>query len=252
MEQWDLCISCGASQSFQQHHGTIKVLSWNVSFMDMGCTSQWKDRKTDLLTVCGRKPSWQYWPLGSPYQKQSNAQNKPQSSKFRKGYPLNRKGKEMGGCRTNVKFPSPLKLFSNWCSLQLFLGTGSWIQSHILLRQDHCSLPDFEKPFFKTTTKEKIHYVICPSVQLTREETAAFHISGAVWIFWCHMAQISTSKYYEIIHFGWVSWLFNPPTTTNLCFWLKQGNTITHRLCWWGRAAGVYPLCSSELQIQDT
>lgn len=211
-----------------------------------------KTGRQDLLIVSGRKASWQYWPLRSPYQKQSSAQNKLQSSKFRKGYPLNTRGEEMGGCRTNVKFPFPLKLFPSWCSLQLFLGTGSWIQSlfHILLRQDDCSLLDFEKPFFKTTTKEKSHYVIW--VQLTQEETAAFHIPDSVWIFWCHMAQIGDSKYYEIIHFGWVSWLFNPPTTTNLCFWLKQRNTITHRLCWGGREVGVYLLCSSELQIQDT
>lgn len=91
----------------------------------------------------------------------------------------------MGGCRTNVKFPFPLKLFSCWFSLQLFLGTGSWIQSSfcILLRLDNCSLLDFEKLFFKTTTKEKSRYMICPSVQLTQEETAAFHISATVRIF---------------------------------------------------------------------
>lgn len=194
-----------------------------MSSMVIMCTLQWKDRKQHLLMVCGRKPSWQYWALGYPCQKQSSAQNKLQSTKFRKGYPLNRRGEEMGGCRTNVKFPYPLKLFSCWCSLQLFLGKGSWIQYHlhILLRQDHFSLIDFEKPFFKTTAKEKSHYVICPSVQLIQEETAAFHISAVVWIFWWTMLQDGASKYYEIIHFGWVSWLFSLPTIANLWFWLK-------------------------------
>lgn len=159
----------------------------------------------------------------------------------------------MGGCRTNVKFPFPLKLFSCWCSLQLSLGTGSWIQSSfcIHLRLDYCSLLDFEKLFFKTTTKEKSRYMICPSVQLTQEETAAFHISATVRIFWCPMAQVGAAKYYEIIHFGWVSWLFSSPTTTNFCFWLKQRNTIALRLWWGGREVGVYLFCSSELQLQN-
>lgn len=218
------------------------------------CTFQRKDRKQHLLIVCRRKPSWRYWAFGSPCQNQGSVQAKLQSTTFREGYSLSRRGEEMGGCRTHVKFPFPLKLFSCWCSLQLFVGTGSWIQSrfHIRLRQDHCSLLGFEKSFFKITAKERSHCVFCPSVQLIQEETAAFHISAAVWILWCPMTQFGASKYYEIMYFGWISWLFSPPTTANLWFWLKQRNTITHRFCQGERDVGVYLLCSSVLQLQDT
>lgn len=95
----------------------------------------------------------------------NSVQNKLQSTKFREGYPLHRREEETGRIRTNVKFPFPLKLFFCWCSLQPLVGTATQNQSlfHILLRQGHCSLLDFEKPPFKITAREKSHDVIYPS-----------------------------------------------------------------------------------------
>lgn len=64
------------------------------------------------------------------------------------------------------------------------------------------------------------------------------------------MAQVGVAKYFEIIHFGWVSWLFTLPTTTNLCFCLKQRNTITLRLCWGGRErSGCLPTLQFRIAI---